>query len=282
MGEARVRAWRPAVAGISEVFHAEFADHAYPVHTHATWDLMILDDGAVDFALDRHRHGVRGRGKVILLPPGVPHDGRTVGASGFRKRVVYLDTGVLPARLAGSAVDLPVHGDALLRRRVHQLHAALHHRDDAFEGEGRLAFIRERLLGHLTGRPDEPRGRTTEREAGRLASALRELLEARLGSGLTLAEASALLHADPTHLVRCFRRAYGLPPHAYLTGRRVERARSLLLDGMRPADVAPAVGFYDQAHLGRHFTRHVGVPPGRYAASHRGGRAAAPARAADG
>ena len=33
------------------------------------------------------------------------------------------------------------------------------------------------------------------------------------------------------------------------------------------ADVAAAVGFYDQAHFTRHFTQHVGTTPGRFAAS---------------
>ena len=46
-----ISAWRPPVAGIAEVFHAHFTEHAYPSHTHDTWALMILNDGAVDFAL---------------------------------------------------------------------------------------------------------------------------------------------------------------------------------------------------------------------------------------
>lgn len=259
----RISAWRPAVAGIAEVFHAHFTDHAYPVHTHDTWDLMILDDGCVDFAVDRRRHGAAGSGTVVLLPPGVPHDGRTVNASGFRKRVLYLDTRVLPARLTGAAVDIPIHADAALHRRLHQLHTALRLEGDAFEAEARLAFIRERLLFHLGA---SPRVRTPGREAGRLAAALRDLLDSRVRTGVTLDEAAALLHAHPTHLIRCFRKAYGLPPHTYLTGRRVDRARRLLLAGQRPAAVAAAVGFHDQAHLSRHFKRHLGVPPGRYVA----------------
>ncbi|QKW10156.1 AraC family ligand binding domain-containing protein [Streptomyces sp. NA04227] len=142
---ARISAWRPSVTGIAEVFHAHFADHAYPVHTHDTWDLMILDDGAVDFAVDRHRHAAAGAGTVVLLPPGVPHDGRTVGPAGFYKRVIYLDTRVLPDRLAGAAVHTPAHADALLRRRIHQLHRALADPGDTFEAESRLALVRERL-----------------------------------------------------------------------------------------------------------------------------------------
>jgi AraC-like DNA-binding protein len=69
--------------------------------------------------------------------------------------------------------------------------------------------------------------------------------------------------------VSCFTRTYGLPPHRYLAGRRVEAARRRLLDGEPPADVAVAVGFHDQAqaHLHRDFTRLVGTTPGRYARS---------------
>ncbi|WP_051722738.1 AraC family transcriptional regulator [Streptomyces albus] len=269
-----VRAWRPPVPGIAEVFHAHFTDHAYPAHTHDTWDLMILDDGSVDFALDRRRHGAAGRAAVLLLPPGVPHDGRTVTPSGFRKRNLYLDTSVLPRRLTGRAVDAPVIGDALLRHRIEQLHAALARAGDEFEAESRLAFIRERLHFHLAAR----RPRPPEREANRLATGLRELLDARITAGLSLQDAAATLHAHPTHLIRCFKQTYGLPPHTYLTGRRIERARRLLLDGHRPADVATAAGFHDQSHLNRHFTRHVGTTPARYrragAVSGEGGDAA--------
>ncbi|MEU6524404.1 AraC family transcriptional regulator [Streptomyces sp. NPDC046924] len=238
----RTSAWRPSVAGITEVFHAHFTDHAYPVHTHDTWALMILDDGSVDFAVDRHRHGAAGGGAVVLLPPDVPHDGKTVNPSGFRKRVLYLDTRVLPERWAGAAVDGPVHGDGLLRRRIHQLHGVLAAPGDEFEAESRLALVRERLLFHLGAAPV----RNPEREAGRPAAAL---LDSRISSGVSLNEAASILHAHPTHLIRCFKQTYGLPPHTYLTGRRIDRARRLLLAGRRPAEVATMVGFYDQAHV---------------------------------
>ncbi|MFB9238000.1 AraC family transcriptional regulator [Plantactinospora siamensis] len=255
-----VNAWRPPVPGIAEVFHAHFTDYAYPAHTHDTWDLMILDDGSVDFALDRSRHGATGTATVLLLPPGVPHDGRTVTAAGFRKRNLYLDESVLPHRLTGRAVDAPILIDGPLRDRIHHLHVALRHPGDGFEAESRLSFVRERLRVHL----DALRPRAPGREASRFAVALRELLDARTAAGVSLGEAASVLHADPTHLIRCFTRTYGLPPHAYLTGRRIERARRLLLDGHRPAEVAATVGFHDQAHLNRHFTRHVGTTPARY------------------
>ena len=72
-----------------------------------------------------------------------------------------------------------------------------------------------------------------------------------------------MLHAHPTHLVRAFTKAHGLPPHRYLTGRRIDQARRLLLAGRRPVEVAVELGFHDQAHLTRHFVRHVGTTPAR-------------------
>ncbi|WP_330330249.1 AraC family transcriptional regulator [Streptomyces sp. NBC_00536] len=274
-----VHAWHPPVPGISEVFHARFTAHAYPAHVHDTWTLMVLDGGRVDFALERERHGV-GVSRtgvpdtVILLPPGVAHDGRTVTEAGFRKRVLYLGTSVLPTALTGAAVGAPLLRDGVLRERVHGLHLVLGEVAAAREGptaerleaESRLAFIAERLRERLTGRE---RAAYVPPGAG-VAVRLRELLDARLVEGITLAEATAALgHVHPTHLIRVFRQAYGLPPHAYLTGRRIEAARRLLLAGTPPAEVARAAGFYDQAHLTRHFGRHVGTTPARFARSGR-------------
>ena len=259
--EDTLRAWRPAVPGVSEVLHAHFTSHAYPLHTHDTWTLLVVDAGAVQYDLDRHEHAAL-RSRVTLLPPHVPHDGRSVTVDGFRKRVVYLDADTLDVRRTGRAVDHPGWEDDPLRREVHLLHAALDHPGDEFEAENRLALVTQRLTAHLDGLP-EPALRS---DPG-LATRLQDLLDANVVEGVSLARAADVLGAHPTHLVRAFRREKGIPPHRYLTGRRLDRARHLLLAGDRPSDVAVEVGFHDQAHLTRHFKRMLGVTPGAYVAS---------------
>jgi AraC-like DNA-binding protein len=250
----RVRAWTPCVPGIVEALHARFTDHAYPEHTHEAWTLLLVDEGAVRYDLDRREHGAL-QPAVTLLPPHVAHTGRPATAVGFRKRVLYLDTAVLDAGLTGAAVARPSLPDDLLRLRVAQLHASL---DEPLAAESRLALIGDRLREHLGG--GAPAAATD-----RLAADLRDLLDAHLVDGLTLRAAAAALHAHPAHLVRRFTAAFGLPPHRYLTGRRIEAARGRLLAGQAAADVAAAVGFHDQAHLHRHFTRLVGTTPARFA-----------------
>jgi len=254
-----LRAWAPAVPGIAEVFHARFTDHAYPVHAHHTWTLLVVDQGVIRYDLHRHEHGAL-RTAVTLLPPHVAHTGRSATEHGFRKRVLYLDADVLGLDLTGAAVAAPTMDDALLRNRIDQLHRSLDRPGSALEAESRLALIGDRIRLHLRADHAAP-----ETDPPRLAGDLRDLLDERLASGITLRTAADILHAHPAHLVRSFTAAFGLPPHRYLTGRRVEAARRRLLDGEPIATVATAVGFHDQAHLHRHFTRLVGTTPRRFA-----------------
>ena len=61
-----------------------------------------------------------------------------------------------------------------------------------------------------------------------------------------------------------FRAQIGMPPHAYLTHLRIQRAKKLLAEGVRASELAPRVGLYDQSQLTRHFRRIVGMTPARY------------------
>ncbi|MFF3330258.1 AraC family transcriptional regulator [Streptomyces sp. NPDC002888] len=252
-----VSAWRPRVPGVVEVFHAHFTEHSYPMHVHEAWTLLIVDDGAVRYDLDRHEHGTP-RDTVSLLPPHVPHNGSPATPLGFRKRVLYLDATHLTDDLIGPAVDTPDLRDPVLRRRVGQLHTALTRPGEELEADSRLTLIGERLRDHFRHTVRSPRPDPA------LARRLRELLDACVVQGISLERAADVVQAHPAHLVRAFSGAYGIAPHQYLTARRVDLARRLLLDGRPPAEVAAAAGFYDQAHLTRHFRKLVGVTPGRY------------------
>jgi AraC-like DNA-binding protein len=256
-----VRAWKPAVAGVREVFHARFVDYAYPPHVHDTWTVFVVDDGWIRYDLETRARGA-GRERVYILPPNLVHDGRAAGGGGFRKRVLYLGTEVLDERLTGRAVDRPDSREPALRRAVHALHRSLGQPDDALEAEARLAVVGERLRAHLGERPPDP----PDRHPVTLASDLRDLLDLRLFERTTLAQAGRELGASPGHLVRSFTGTFGIAPHQYVVARRIDAARRRLLDGEPIALVAAGVGFHDQAHFSRHFKRHVGTPPGRYTA----------------
>ncbi|MFL6220994.1 MAG: helix-turn-helix domain-containing protein [Actinomycetes bacterium] len=276
-GPEWVRAWKPVVAGVHEVFHARFVDYAYPPHVHDAWTVFVVDDGWIRYDLETRARGAGGE-RVIILPPHLVHDGRAATGGGFRKRVLYLSADVLPERLIGPAVDRPDIHDPALLRAVHALHRTLDEPDDALEAEARLALVGDRLLAHLGDPPTGIAGGSQRLlgshpsavpggHPGRLAGDLRDLLDQRLFDRTTLAEAGHELGASPSHLVRSFTGTFGIAPHQYVTARRIDAARKRLLGGEPVALVAAGVGFYDQAHFTRLFKRHVGTPPGRYALS---------------
>ncbi|WP_307816169.1 AraC family transcriptional regulator [Myceligenerans indicum] len=267
MAEDVVRAWRPGVPGIAEVLHAAWREHSYPAHTHDTWTVLIVDDGLIGYGLDGREHAAQHTG-VTVLPPGVVHDGRSVSAAGFRKRVVYLEEAALDGGLVGRAVDAPLVPDEGLRRRFTGLDRALTLREDV-AAETLFALVTEGLAWHLTGRPTparEPSTTTTARYA-------RDLLDTDPTQPVRLADVAAEIGVTVPHLVRAFTREFGLPPHRYLVGRRLDLARRRLLAGEPAPDVAATTGFHDQAHLTRHFRRLLRTTPGRY---QRGGRAGRP------
>jgi AraC-like DNA-binding protein len=190
----------------------------------------------------------------------VVHDGRAADGTGFRKRVLYLETAELSERLVGPAVDRPGIDDPGLYGTLDHLHGLLLARDDFLGGDACLAAAIGRLRAHLGWRAGSEPAKDP-----RLADQLRQLLDARLFETVTLDVAGSVLEASPTHLVRSFTGAYGISPHAYVISRRIDAARRRLLNGHDAARVAAETGFHDQAHLSRHFTRHVGITPGRFA-----------------
>jgi AraC-like DNA-binding protein len=256
-----IRAWTPPIPGIREVFHAAFAEHAYPPHTHDVWTLFIVDSGAVRYDLHR-RPRTAEASMVSVLPPYVMHDGRPATPDGYRMRVLYVEANVLGEGLIGPTVDRPGVPDAALRHDVALLHDALECRDDLLEAETRFAFVADRIRSSFGARVDP--ADVDGRASAELAEAFRAWLDERLFEPATLDAASRDLLASPTRLARAFGDAFAITPHAYVTGRRLEEARRRILGGQALADVAADVGFADQAHLTRRFRRFLGTTPGRF------------------
>jgi len=255
-----LHAWHPDLAGVQEVLHATMDHHAYPLHTHDSWTVLLIDEGAVRYDLHRAGHHAA-PGTVTLLPPFVPHDGRSAQPGPrFRKRVLYLDADWLPPRATRGAVDAPLLTTPHAVRAARAVHAALAQPADEPIAEHALLDLRD-IAAAQFGEPPPPIAQDAP-----LARRLRRLLDDRLTETVTLADAAVVLGAHPGHLSRIFAAAYGIAPHRDGTGRRVDRARRLLLAGVSPSAAAAAAGFFDQPHLTRHFRAVLGTTPAAFAA----------------
>ena len=197
---------------------------------------------------------------VTILPPHVVHDGRPATADGFRKRVLYVETSILGEHLIGPAVDRPSIASDGLRRRISALHDALGCVEDLLEAETRFHSVAAEIRASFGEQPVEP----AERPRRELAERLRAYLDAHLYEPLTMSAAATQLDGGPTQLARSFADVFGIPPHTYVNGRRLDAARDRILAGQALADVAAEVGFADQAHLTRRFKEFLGTTPGRF------------------
>jgi AraC family transcriptional regulator len=126
--------------------------------------------------------------------------------------------------------------------------------------------VADALLVHLA-RPlavPEP-SRSVAAMAPRALARVRERIEASLEAGISLDELAAEAGLSRFHFARAFRQAMDVPPHRYLTLRRIERAKDLLLHTDLPlADVALAIGFSSQSHFTLRFREEVGETPKRF------------------
>lgn len=93
----------------------------------------------------------------------------------------------------------------------------------------------------------------------------RDYLAARFELPVSLREAAAEACLSPFHYHRLFARAFGETPHAFLTRRRLQEARRLLIAGDLPVtEVCLAVGYTSLGTFSARFHREAGCSPSAY------------------
>ena len=92
-----------------------------------------------------------------------------------------------------------------------------------------------------------------------------QYIEEHLAEDVSLPELAAVARLSPYHFARAFKQSFGLPPHRYLTGRRVEKAKSLLA---KPAasvtQIGLDLGFSEVSSFTTAFRKHAGITPTKY------------------
>ena len=95
----------------------------------------------------------------------------------------------------------------------------------------------------------------------------RAFIDASYHLPLDLEQIAAQAYCSRFHVIRLFRRGLDQTPHQYLTQRRIERAKVLLVAGdLAVTDVCFAVGFRSVGSFSALFRRVVGTAPSAYRA----------------
>ncbi len=94
---------------------------------------------------------------------------------------------------------------------------------------------------------------------------VREYIAANLEGDLTIAQLAKVACLSRFHFARAFKTAVGQPPHQYVSARRLERAKEMLMRGNQSLlDIAIALNFSSQANFTRAFRAGTGMTPGQF------------------
>ena len=245
----------------------------YDRHWHTTFGVGLMERGAHRSMSGRGMVDARA-GDVIAMNPGEVHDGRPLGGSSRRWRMIYIDP-VVMSSMAGRAEEpavevrltRPVIQDTSLRPAWRELWRRLELWSGTSRSSPEAALLCEEALvrtcgvllsGHSTARPTE--------EARADVSRVRERLADDLVGTPSLSELAAIVGLSRYQLLRRFEKVYGMAPFQWQRQVRTERARALIERGRGLAEVALDCGFADQSHMTRAFARHFGFTPGAWAA----------------
>lgn len=258
--------WDRHLSGLS-LLCADFTTHEYPPHTH---------DALVVAVTERGGSVVKSRGQVqdaqastmFVFNPAEPHAGWMGWSERWQYRAMYLAQSALDGVADGLGIDAVPYftrnlfNDPDLIQGFLVLHRAIEDGQDVFRERelliGSFGTLFRRHGSGVAGIKVPPRD-------GVLVARVKARMEAEYASDLRLEDLAAGVGLTTFQLIGLFRRTVGLTPHAHLTQVRLGAACRHLRRTAAPAEVAAAVGFYDQSALNKHFKRCYGITPLQFA-----------------
>ena len=99
---------------------------------------------------------------------------------------------------------------------------------------------------------------------------LRDFIDRHYARALTIDMLAARCGLSAFHFIRAFRVAFGTTPHQYVRGRRLERAKELLVTTALPVtEICDQIGFQSLGSFSSLFRRLTGETPAEYRAKRR-------------
>lgn len=242
---------------------------SFKPHVHQAFSIGAINDGRAQVDLGSNQL-LLAPGELILINPGTMH-ACNPPLGGAARSFSMLHVGLrlcleVQQTLWQTATFLPVSPHLLIKPNLFDDYQrtlqTLFARDrDLLEKEESvsrlLAAIFQHCITAVSATPPHPLD-------NHHVTLLQTLLASDLEREITLTEMAQLRGDNPYTLLRRFKAATGITPHAFRLNRRIDRAKELLQVGGEIADVALQCGFYDQSHLHRHFKALTAMTPRQY------------------
>jgi AraC-like DNA-binding protein len=237
----------------------------YKPHIHQCFSIGAVDKGAVEYNVGGTTD-ILAPGSLVLINPETLHVCNPAGQHARSYYMLHLDTNwCLKVQQSMWEIDrfveaeeIRIDDDALYDRFCRTMENLMNKKILLQEKEQLLYELACNIF-FIACKSLKPRKEThTDIET------LKKLLAQDLDRDLPLNILAGELDANPYTLIRSFKAACGITPHAFRMNCRIEKARRLLRQGCSIADTALECGFFDQSHLHRHFKAMTTVTPNQY------------------
>ena len=230
----------------------------YRPHSHPSFSIGAVDAGGSIFTGSGNVAVKLAPGSLVLVPAGCVHACNPLPDTAWSYQMLHLDAQWLRAHAPALDGDTAaVLHCPVLYAQFCAMNALLFSTAGAHEKNAALLTFLAACANTDAHVLPSQRKPVPQQLAQVLAT-----LQARPSASLAqLAQAAGLSRFQ---LIRAFRAATGMTPHAYQLNDHVNRARSRLQAGTALAQLAHELGFADQGHFQRVFKAHAGITPGRY------------------
>ena len=240
--------------------------------------LYIVKSGRGVHQIDGIPFGIA-RGDVYLLPPGARH--AYADYCDLEIDAFYFPLALWSDEELSALREISGFWHLMLKNEAHRLHLRpeTYAQIEAFIVEMRAEATRNeratplllrallfRLLVNLARVAPEAATSPVHSDAARGGDAeFAELIswcEANVEHDISVAQMAGRMFLSTAHFARGWKRAFGVPPAAYLRRLKLERARALLENSNQSVGhIAREVGFKSAAHFSRAFRVYYGATP---------------------
>ncbi|MEO1298791.1 MAG: AraC family transcriptional regulator [Cyanobacteria bacterium J06636_16] len=265
------KAWLLQDSILEFYYYVPGAAEAMPNHSHDEYQICLSIGGADTEVYYRGVYHLLPVNSLSVVHPGEIHKVRQLEdrLRNSSQWMLYVNPTLMhqvAASLRGGCHAAPFFSEMIiwvpgLIRFYLQLCHSIRDATSTLEQASRLTAFLGQLIQHGANVQSES---LPSQFAHKQIQNVRAYLEEHFAENVTLDQLAQVAHLSPYHLNRIFSQTVGLPPHKYRLQVQIERARSLLLQGMPLKQVAVETGFTDQSHLTRHFKRLMRVTPGQY------------------
>ncbi|MGY5450339.1 AraC family transcriptional regulator [Agarivorans sp. MS3-6] len=264
--QAKVLLKRSASLPFVELRQAVHSEACYHSHSHDEFSFGLIDTGEAVYKNMQRQNSISAGHSVTINPGDVHSCNPKQGAWSYR--MLFVDTAWLgqlqQEMLAKPASDYRPFTHQYLDcsstfSLLDKLFSAVHLDQSCLQQESLLVSFCEQQFGQ----PQNLRADLACLAKPQIKR-VQECIQDQLAMHLSLTELADVAGLSRYHLVRSFKRIYGLSPHAFQLNQRINRAKALLRDGDSIANTALALGFADQSHFQRNFKKRLALTPRQY------------------